>query len=171
MKTKTKMKMKMRTNLQRVLIVSLVAMLPLFISCGDDGDTTPPVINLIEPEDGEVFEIGTHLHIDMEVSDDVMLASYRIEIHSNFDGHEHDDHAHSRAEAGTVDFKLDRKVTITGEKMEDDIHIEDIEIPANATPGTYHLMVYCADTAGNETRVARGIELVHEGEGHEGHEH
>jgi len=32
-------------------------------------------------------------------------------------------------------------------------------IPVNATPGDYHLMVYCTDAAGNEAYIARNIVL------------
>ena len=39
------------------------------------------------------------------------------------------------------------------------IHHHDIVIPANATPGDYHLMVYCTDAAGNQTYIARNIVL------------
>ena len=41
-------------------------------------------------------------------------------------------------------------------------------IPANATPGDYHLMVYCTDAAGNEAHVARNIVLSVTG-GDDGH--
>lgn len=39
------------------------------------------------------------------------------------------------------------------------VHNHDIKIPADATPGNYHLMVYCLDRSGNETHVARNIVL------------
>ena len=48
------------------------------------------------------------------------------------------------------------------------IHHHDIVIPANATPGDYHLMVYCTDAAGNEAHVARNIVLSATG-GDDGH--
>lgn len=43
------------------------------------------------------------------------------------------------------------------------IHHHEILIPANATPGNYHLMVYCTDAAGNEAHLARNVVLSTEG--------
>lgn len=45
-----------------------------------------------------------------------------------------------------------------------------LKIPADATPGNYHLMVYCLDQSGNETYVVRNIVLSVEG-GEEGEHH
>ena len=90
----------------------------------------------------------------MELSDDVMLKSYKIEIHNNFDHHSHD----TRATGTTVDFTFNRSYDVS-EQRTAHIHHHDIVIPANATPGDYHLMVYCTDAAGNEAHVARNIVL------------
>ena len=73
-------------------IVSILAVSALFVSCSDDekdGDTTKPVINLIEPEEGAMLKPGSTIHFEMDLSDDVMLGSYKVEIHNNFDGHDH----------------------------------------------------------------------------------
>lgn len=74
-------------------IISLLAMsVFVFISCDDsDSDTTKPVIELHEPEEGQALKIGSEygVHFEMDLSDDVMLKSYMIEIHSNFDHHSH----------------------------------------------------------------------------------
>ena len=70
-------------------------------------------------------------------------------------------HGKSRAAAtdeATVDFSFNRSYDISGKKTAH-IHHHDIIIPANATPGDYHLMVYCTDAAGNETYIARNIVL------------
>lgn len=43
-------------------IVSILAVSALFVSCSDDekdGDTTKPVINLIEPEEGAMLKPGS----------------------------------------------------------------------------------------------------------------
>ena len=121
------------------------------------------VINLIEPEDGEVFKIGDGhgIHFDIELSDDVMLKSYKVEIHSNFDGHVHSMTTRSTSE--TVDFTFNKSWDLSGQKNVS-IHHHEIVIPENATPGAYHMMVYCTDAAGNESHVARSIVLSHEGE-------
>jgi len=60
------------------------------ISCDSDvKDTTKPVIILHEPAEGDTLFIGHEVHLDIELSDDIKLGSYKVDIHSNFDGHGH----------------------------------------------------------------------------------
>lgn len=142
-------------------IVSILAVSALFVSCSDDekdGDTTKPVINLIEPEEGAMLKPGSTIHFEMDLSDDVMLGSYKVEIHNNFDGH---DHTKAAADE-TVAFAFNRSWDVSAQKNTH-IHHHEIEIPANAKEGNYHLMVYCTDAAGNESYVARNIVLSKDG--------
>jgi hypothetical protein len=154
--------MKTNNNFLFLVIFSMITVLSLFTSCNDDGDTVKPVIHLIEPEEDAVLKIGSDVHFEMEVSDNEMLKSYKVEIHSNFDGH-----THSRAE--TTDFSFNKTWDLSGKNA--DIHHHEIIIPESATPGYYHLMVYCTDVAGNEASLARDIELSHDGEEHDHEEH
>lgn len=80
----------MKTKLYLPIISLLAMSVFAFISCDDsDSDTTKPVIELSEPEEGQELKIGDEhgVHFEMDLSDDVMLKSYMIEIHSNFDHH------------------------------------------------------------------------------------
>ena len=82
----------MKTKLYLPIISLLAMSVFAFISCDDsDSDTTKPVIELSEPEEGQELKIGDEhgVHFEMDLSDDVMLKSYMIEIHSNFDHHSH----------------------------------------------------------------------------------
>ena len=97
-----------------------------------------------------------------------MLKSYMIEIHSNFDHHSHGKSRAAATGEATVDFSFNRSYDISGKKTAH-IHHHDIVIPANATPGDYHLMVYCTDAAGNETYIARNIVLSTTAEGDDHH--
>ena len=152
--------MKTITNFQFLLILSLVTILSVFTACSDDdGDTTPPVINLIAPAEGATLKIGSDVHFDMEVADNEMLGSYKIEIHHNFDGH-----GHSRS-AKTDGFYFERQWSLSDQRNAR-IHHHEIIIPEDAIPGNYHLMIYCTDAAGNEAYVARNIVLSHDGEEH-----
>lgn len=143
-----------------ILICVLVISAQLLVACSDSdnplSDTTKPVIMLNSPAEGGVLAIGSEhgVHLDMDLSDDVMLKSFKIEIHNNFDGHGHD----SRSAGETVPFVFNKSYDISGQRTAH-IHNHDIVIPANATPGNYHLMVYCTDAAGNEAHVARNIVL------------
>ncbi|MDR1103602.1 MAG: DUF4625 domain-containing protein [Tannerella sp.] len=150
------------------LITGLTALLFIVCnSCREDSDTTKPVILLIEPADDEVLQIGNEngVHFEVEFSDNEMLASYKVNIHPNFDGHTHE----TRADSETVDFEYDKSWSLSGKNAA--IHHHEIRIPENATPGAYHLMVYCTDAAGNESYIAIHVELSHEeGEEHD-HDH
>ncbi|NDV81787.1 DUF4625 domain-containing protein [Bacteroides sp. 51] len=154
--------MKTKSNIQFLFVLSLITILSVFTACSDDdGDTTPPVIQLNKPAESAKLLIGSTICLDMELSDDEMLSSYKVEIHNNFDGHEH-----TRAEDGTTPFQFQKSWSVADQKNAK-IHQHEIEIPEGATPGNYHLMVYCTDLAGNESYVARNIVLSHDGEGHE----
>ena len=96
----------MRTKLYLPIISLLAMSVFVFISCDDsDSDTTKPVIELHEPEEGQALKIGSEygVHFEMDLSDDVMLKSYMIEIHSNFDHHSH---GKSRGAGETIDFSF-----------------------------------------------------------------
>lgn len=152
-------------------MVSLLATVTfMFSSCDNDdsSDTIKPLIELHEPEEGQALEIGNEhgVHFEMDLSDDVMLKSYKIEIHSNFDHHSHG--GNSRTVLETVDFSFNRSYDVSGQKTAH-IHHHDIVIPANATAGDYHLMVYCTDAAGNESYIARNIKLSNEVEDEDHH--
>ena len=145
----------MKTKNYFIAILAISA--ATFFSCdNNDSDTTKPVIELHEPAEGQALLIGSEegVHFEMDLSDDVMLKSYKIDIHNNFDHHSHD----TRVTGTTVDFTFNRAYDVS-EQRTAHIHHHDIVIPANATPGDYHLMVYCTDAAGNEAHVARNIVL------------
>ena len=128
-------------------MISLLATVTfMFSSCDNDdsSDTTKPLIELHEPEEGQALEIG------------------------NEHGVHHSHGGNSRAAQETVDFSFNRSYDVSGQKTAH-IHHHDIVIPANATAGDYHLMVYCTDAAGNESYIARNIKLSNEVEDEDHH--
>ncbi len=160
----------MKTKFFTFAILAAIALSTTSCSNDNTGDTTPPVIKLIAPTENGLLEIGDEhgVHFDMQLTDNVGLANYKVEIHNNFDGH-----THSRAEESqkTVDFTFNKVWKLEGQKNTS-IHHHEIVIPKNATPGKYHMMVYCTDLAGNETHVARNIVLTLDEVAHEHtHEH
>ncbi|MDR2138966.1 MAG: DUF4625 domain-containing protein [Tannerella sp.] len=131
-----------------------------------EGDTTRPEIFLTAPAAGDTLHIGEDhgVHFDAVFSDNEMLASYKIHIHPDFDGH-----TPAGETSETVDFEFDKSWTLSGTRAA--IHHHEIKIPENTTPGTYHLTIYCTDAAGNESSLTIHVALSHEeGEEHE-HEH
>ncbi len=133
-----------------------------FTSCSKDGDTTPPSINLISPTNGEKIQIGKVIHFEVELSDDEMLKSYKVEIHDNIEK----PHTHEtvlKAAETTTDKKYFsfQKTWDISDKKNTTPH-EHIDIPENTIAGEYHLVVYCTDAAGNESHVASKIILTDE---------
>ena len=109
----------MKTKLYLPIISLLAMSVFAFISCDDsDSDTTKPVIELSEPEEGQELKIGDEhgVHFEMDLSDDVMLKSYMIEIHSNFDHHSHGKSRAAATDEATVDFSFNRSYDISGKK-------------------------------------------------------
>lgn len=151
-------------------IAILVCSLFTFQACDEknrDTDLVKPVINLFSPAEGDTLRIGDEhgIHFEAELSDNEMLASYKVDIHANFDGHGHSA-AKVKALSPTVNFTFNKSWDISGQKNAL-IHHHEIKIPENATPGKYHLMVFCTDVSGNESYMARNIVLSHDGGGHE----
>lgn len=152
----------MKTNIYLLSILSIV--LCLFSSCSDsdDNDTTKPTINLVYPTEGAVLKIGADIHFDAVFEDNEALASYKVDIHNNFNDHGHQSVLSARNE--TVAFTFNKSWSdIKGQKQAK-VHHHEIVIPENATPGKYHLMVYCLDAEGNESYIVRNIELSYDGE-------
>lgn len=142
-----------------------------FSACDEDeADTTKPVITLDEPEDGDSLRIGESIHFECDFSDDEALGSYLIEIHNNFDGHGHKISSSQTRGEDTEAFYFKKSYDISNLRNTH-VHHHDIVIPENATPGAYHLIVYCTDAAGNQAMVARDIILSHDAESHHHHDH
>lgn len=150
---------------KKIFFLAVVSMSLLFSACSnDDADTTKPEILLHEPEDGDSLLIGEDIHFEADFSDNEKLGSYLVEIHNNFDGHGHKVKTTLPSEEEAFTFK--KSYDLKGLRNSH-VHHHDIVIPENATPGAYHLVVYCTDAAGNQSLVARDIILSHDVLSHE----
>lgn len=122
----------------------------------EDVDTVKPEIILIEPAEDDTLFIGHEVHIDMELSDNVKLKSYKIDIHSNFDGH-----GHTKSASANVPWSFSKSWDISGLRNTS-IHHHEIAVPAtiNGAPiatGHYHFTVYVTDESGNENKVITDV--------------
>lgn len=149
-------------------------------SCSEDDDavidTQAPQINISEPHDEEEIAPGGEVHFDALFTDNVELASYKIEIHNSFDDHTHavlkqEDHRDNPWSYSEV-FNIP-----SGQSSFDAHHI--IPVPAEiggepVSEGHYHFGVYVTDASGNESQAF--LELHIEGghddaDDHEDHAH
>ena len=153
-------------NIKNIILPAVLGVLTFSAtSCGsEDGDTTKPAINVIEPEEDAQLLIGDEdgVHFEADFSDDTALKSYKIEIHYAADGHTH---GTPKLQESTVNFTFNKSYELGGLRNTH-IHHHDIKIPENATPGHYHLMVYVTDVAGNQAYIARDIDLSHDAPKH-----
>ncbi|MPT34010.1 MAG: DUF4625 domain-containing protein [Flavobacterium sp.] len=146
-----------------------------FTSCSsdsDDKDTEKPTITITEPVTEEGFTPGSEIHLEGVLTDNVELASYKVEVHSAEDGHTHGKMA--GAEAASY-FHYEQTFPIEAGLRIKEFH-QHIPIPAldaNGQPftdGHYHLGVFCLDKAGNQQQVFLEIYIGADGGDH-GHDH
>ncbi len=115
-------------------------------------DDTPPVIQItasnptpypdsvcmgLEPV---VFHVqgGGQLVIEAQITDDVALSQFKIDIHSNFDCHGH--------KLDTEDWTVLEVGDISGKEY---LLRRTLEVPSNVTAGDYHFQIQALDKAGN----------------------
>ncbi len=134
------------------------AFITVFTACSDDEgstDLTAPVIEVLDPEWGEAFAAGEHIHFDANLSDNDGLASFQVDIHNNFDGH-----SHGRSTAhdpSLVKFSYLESFDVPSGAKNYNAHLhDDIEIVENALAGPYHLIVNAIDINGNSTSFQDG---------------
>jgi hypothetical protein len=142
-------------NIQFAAILLVFAVF-IFACNKNSEDDTKPVIELEEPADGDTLFVGYDLHLDMELSDNVKLKSYKIDIHSDLDNH-----GHTKSAKADVAWTFTKSWDVSGMKNAH-VHHHEITVPAtiNGSPiarGKYHFMVYCTDEAGNESFIVKEV--------------
>lgn len=147
--------------------ISALAIATFSMSCtkDDDKDTIKPVIDLHEPANGDTLFIGYENHLEMDLSDNEKLKSYKVDIHSNTD-----DHNHSKSAVTEGAWTYTKSWDVSGLKNTH-IHHHEIAVPTSVdgvaiAKGNYHFMIYCTDEAGNESYVVRSV-VVWDGVPHE----
>ena len=99
------------------------------------------------PED-RIFTVlaGSKLSLKLEFKDDVALSQYKIDVHNNFDCHRH-----GRFMTGkSAPWFLVQIKEAAGKSF---IVTEELTVPADATAGNYHLLIYATDKVGTEAEI------------------
>jgi len=128
------------------LIYAFAFIATLFSCSSDDNsvtDTEKPTIVINAPTDEQELHVGEEIHTNISFSDNVELASYKIDIHFAGDGH-----AHRQMQDDFIEWSYETAGIISGKN--DEIAL-DIMIPENVKEGHYHFGVYALDKAGNQT--------------------
>ncbi len=107
-------------------------------------DTTKPVLSLIDPTSNKIYALGSSLHLQMDLSDNVELKSYKVTITKSLKG------------VLTSDWSLNQTWQIAAGKKTFTVNQSEIIVPLTVTgnqttTGNYDLVITCADTSGNET--------------------
>ncbi len=145
--------MKMKTKVFLSILYVFAISFSTVVSANDEvNDSKGPVITLIAPAENDVLQIGKAIHFDMDLADNEMLDSYRVEIHDNFDGH-----AHTSADKDKKYPNIfDKAYDVSGAK-EKRVHHHGIVIPPNAKEGVYHFIITCKNASGTESRIIRSV--------------
>ncbi len=136
-------------------IISLIGI----SSCLDDDavvDTTKPTIEIITPTDHQEVEPGSVFTVKANLVDNVGLASYKIEIHSADDGHEH-----KAKKLLATDFEYSFVGEIANKPTAYTLeHV--ITIPADAAEEHYHVGITVLDVIGNQNQQFVEIFIGHD---------
>lgn len=177
------------------IVVVLLTMIGL-VSCDNNSlDTEKPVVKIIFPAEDVLVEPGSVIHFEVELSDNVALASYKVNIHGAFDGHGHE---HGHAETGvrsssilstadSIEFSrtwVESDFIALGEepiagKSSVIVKHQHMLIPSSITrtidgvqkemplrEGHYHFIVYCTDESGQESFASTEIYISYDADGH-----
>lgn len=146
--------------------LSLIALFLFCMTACEQADTIPPTIVVASPEEDATIEAGEKLCVKVTFTDNKALSAYKINIHPNFNGHSHAPMRSLASSTLATEQTVDFEVTLTSASQNDPLtgtncfRDIDIDIPDNATPGNYHLLIYCTDAAGNEMYVAQDLKIV-----------
>lgn len=127
--------------MKKYIALAFVSIVAVSCSSDEDIDTIKPEITIITPTDHQEVEPGTPLSFKANLKDNVGLASYKIEIHSAEDGHQH------RNEEIAFSYETVGSLSGTMQLLE-----KDIPVPANVLDGHYHVGIFVIDTAGNQNQ-------------------
>ena len=179
--------------MKKSLLIAAIVLKAVFglVSCDNENlDNERPVVKIVSPMEDELVKPGNDIHFEVELSDNVALASYKVNIHGAFDGHGHGDghddmgtrSATSRAVTDSVftrtwlesDFIALGQEPIAG-KRNAIVHHHHIVIPATVTrtidgeekelplrEGHYHFMVFCTDQSGQESFASTEIVISYD---------
>jgi hypothetical protein len=147
-------------QMKNQILIYTASLFSLFVvqSCSTDDentDTTKPFIVLISPEEDQHFHPGETINFHAVFSDNVELASYKIEIHHAGDGHTHKNE--------NAEWYFVYTAPISGNQTTYNA-LHEIEIPMEIAGeaievGHYHLGVYLIDASGNEQQHFMEIEI------------
>ncbi|MEI7423344.1 MAG: DUF4625 domain-containing protein [Prolixibacteraceae bacterium] len=117
-------------------------------------DTTVPVITLTDPTAGKSVVLGAALHLQMDLSDNVELKSYKVVITKSLKG------------VSTSDWAYTNTWSIAAGKKTMAVNHNEIVVPLTGaggnqtTTGNYDVTITCLDTSNNEASKTLSVALT-----------
>lgn len=149
------------------VLITTVFLIFLTTGCEkDDIDQTPPTIDsgyASFPVQCSEIERGTQFVFKARFTDDKELGSFGLDIHHNFDHHNHS------TEAGVCDFDpvkdpvkpfLFLKNYTIPDGLKSYEAVVTIDVPEDIDTGDYHLMIKVTDLAGWQTLKGLSIKII-----------
>lgn len=127
-------------------------------------DTEYPTIDLNKtyPETCSILKRGKTLKAVITVDDNRELGSITLDIHNNFDHHNHSTEIEDCGLDPKKEPENPYKLIQSYEIPEGNDHYvleQDIDIPADSDPGDYHFMIRVTDKAGWQTLAGLSIKI------------
>ncbi len=115
-------------------------------------DTTVPVINLVDPTPGKSYLLGSPMHLQMDLSDNIELRSYKVVITKSLKG------------LTTSDWGFNQTWAIAPGNKTLTVNHNEIVIPSTVTgnqttTGNYDVTITCLDTSNNEASKTLTVSL------------
>lgn len=148
-----------------------VAFILLFSACSNSSDSTideekPTIsVNYAEgfPQACETLQRGQTYVFRAQVTDNVALAAYSVNIHHNFDHHTHDDQG-AQCDLEPVKTAINPMMFMENHAIEGGITSYEINlsivIPDDIDPGDYHCAYSVTDETGWQSRTSVDIKIV-----------
>jgi hypothetical protein len=116
-------------------------------------DTTVPTISLTDPTLGKTLTLGVAMHLQIDLSDNVELKSYKVVISKSLKGLE------------TSDWAFSQTWTIPAGKKTFAVNHNEILVPLTVTGkqttvGNYDITITCLDTSNNEASKTLTVVLT-----------
>ena len=106
-------------------------------------DRDRPTFTITSPADSSVYNAGQNIPFVANFSDNENLSQYKIDIHDNFDGHNHDKYL----------AKIWNQIFIENISGPSFSENKNILVPDSSASGWYHFLVTAVDEAGNQSEV------------------
>ncbi|WP_343563154.1 DUF4625 domain-containing protein [Sphingobacterium sp.] len=157
--------------MQRLKKYALVALITVStIACKKEKeniDSEKPTIDISGatafPKQCSQIKRGSTVTFRAQLSDNIALGSYSIDVHHNFDHHSHS----TEVEECTLEpikkpvkpFVLVKSVNIPGQPQQYDAQLQ-IDVPADVDPGNYHFMIRVTDQSGWSSQRGISVRII-----------